>query len=80
MSKINKLENEMSEAHGKVQEFSMKKLFSLAGKIVKREKYKNVSGMDAIHYYLIQKHNWLPSQVKTMSAEDLALCLEEEKF
>ena len=80
MSKMKKLENEMSEAHGKVQENSMKRLFLFADKIVKREKYKNVSGIDAVHYYLIQKHSWLPSQVKTMNSEDLALCLEEEKF
>ncbi len=64
MNKIKKLENEMAESHGKLQENSMKRLYLFAEKLVKREKYKNVSGLDAVYYYLIQKHNWIPSQVK----------------
>ncbi len=43
-----------------------------------REEYKEYSGMDAIHYYIIQKHNWLPSQVRNLSSDDLLFLLGEE--
>jgi hypothetical protein len=46
--------------------------------IAKREKYKKHKGMDAVHFYLIQKYHWLPSQVKSLSFEDLRFLLEEE--
>lgn len=76
---MRQLEKEMASSHGKAQSTSMEILFLKAEKIVTREKYKNLSGLDAIRYFLIQKHNWLPTQVKTMSIEDLAFCLEEER-
>jgi hypothetical protein len=46
--------------------------------LARREGYKALSGMDAIHFYLIEKHHWLPAQVKALNAEDLMLLLEEE--
>ena len=46
--------------------------------IAKREKYKDLDGIEAIHFYLIHKFKWLPSQVKSMSAEDLRFVLTEE--
>ena len=46
--------------------------------IAKREKYKRHTGIDAIHFYLIQKHHWLPFQVRSMSDEDLRFVLTEE--
>ena len=46
--------------------------------LAKRNNYKAHSGIDAVHFYLVQKHNWLPSTVKAMKAEDLIFCLEEE--
>ncbi|WP_206074138.1 hypothetical protein [Pseudoalteromonas rubra] len=36
-------------------------------------------GIEAIRYYLMQKHNWLPSQVNSMSLEDLSFAVEQEK-
>lgn len=46
--------------------------------LAKKEKYKALEGMDAIHYYLIQKYHWLPSQVKSLNYNDLRFLLAEE--
>lgn len=46
--------------------------------IAEREGYKNLYGMDAVHFYLIHKFHWLPSVVRSMSADDLRLVLAEE--
>ena len=43
-----------------------------------REGYQEHDGLDAIHFYLIQKHHWLPSVVRSMSSEDLRFVLSEE--
>lgn len=47
-------------------------------KLAAREKYKAVDGIDAVHFYLVQKFGWLPSVVRSMSAEDLRFVLSEE--
>lgn len=46
--------------------------------LAKREKYKKLSGMEAIYYYLIQKYKWMPSQVRALNFEDLHLLMTEE--
>lgn len=46
--------------------------------IAQREGYKNTEGLEAIHIYLINKHHWLPREVRTMSWEDLELALHPE--
>ena len=46
--------------------------------IAKREGYKEVDGLDAIHLYLVQKHHWLPRDVRSMSPDDLRFVLSEE--
>jgi hypothetical protein len=43
-----------------------------------RNGYKAHNGLDAVHFYLIQKHGWLPRDVRTMSLEDIRFVLEEE--
>jgi hypothetical protein len=40
--------------------------------------FKVHRGLDAVCYYVIQKYNWLPRDVRTMSSEDLRFLLEEE--
>jgi len=76
MSLNEELEKHYSEA--KVE--AAKRLFEFGDKLAAREGYKELSGLNAVYYYLIQKHHWLPSQVKSLSVEDLAFCLEEETF
>jgi len=46
--------------------------------IAEREGYQKVDGMEAIYFYLVQKHHWLPRDVRTMRMEDLCLVLAEE--
>jgi hypothetical protein len=48
--------------------------------LAKREKYKDVglSGIEAIHYYLVHKFSWMPKDVKSMSYEDIRFVLSEE--
>lgn len=48
--------------------------------IAKREKYADpeLTGMDAVHYYLIHKFHWLPRDVRSMTAEDIRFVLSEE--
>lgn len=43
-----------------------------------REGYKEVDGMDAVHFYIIHKFNWPPARVRSMSADDLRFVLLEE--
>ena len=46
--------------------------------LAEREGYKGLDGMDAIFFYLIQKHNWLPKDVRSMSYDDITFVLSEE--
>jgi hypothetical protein len=46
--------------------------------VAEREGYKNLQGMEAIHFYLIHKFNWLPRDVMSMSAEHIRLVLHQE--
>ena len=46
--------------------------------IAMREGYKEVDGMNAVHFYLITNFHWLPSLVHSMSHEDLRFVLSEE--
>lgn len=40
--------------------------------------WKGIDGMDAVHYYLIQKYHWLPRDVRSMTQEDIRLALHAE--
>jgi len=46
--------------------------------LAKREKYKSLDGIEAVHYYLVQKYNWMPAQVRALNFEDLKFLLTEE--
>jgi hypothetical protein len=46
--------------------------------LAEREGYKDLQGMDAIHFYVVQKFKWPPAQVRAMSAQDLRFVLTEE--
>lgn len=41
-------------------------------------KYSEHKGIDAIRYFLMQKHNWLPNAVRSMSLDDLNFAISEE--
>ncbi|MGH8758086.1 MAG: hypothetical protein ACREVW_01000 [Burkholderiales bacterium] len=46
--------------------------------IAKREGYKGNDGIEAVQFYLIHKHNWLPRDVRSMSFEEMRFALSEE--
>ncbi len=47
--------------------------------LAEKQGYKSdLHGLDAVRYYLMQKHHWLPRDVKSMSYEDLQFALSEE--
>lgn len=46
--------------------------------IAKREGYKESGGIEAVRFYLVTKFRWLPSQVHSMSYQDLRFVLSEE--
>lgn len=47
-------------------------------RLAKREKYKSLEGLEAVHFYLVHKFSWPPAQVRGMSYEDLRFVLQEE--
>ena len=46
--------------------------------LAEREGYVDLDGLDAVRFYLMQKHNWLPRDVKAMSHEDLQFAMSQE--
>lgn len=46
--------------------------------LAEREGYKDLEGMEAIHFYVVHKFKWFPAQVRAMSAVDLRFVLTEE--
>ncbi|KKC24963.1 hypothetical protein WP12_16735 [Sphingomonas sp. SRS2] len=46
--------------------------------LAKREGYREYKAMDAIHFYLMTKHGWLPRDIRSMSFDDLRFALGEE--
>jgi hypothetical protein len=53
-------------------------LHCFGDELAKRHGYKANSGIEAVHFYLTQKHGWQPSVVRAMTAEDLRFSLSEE--
>lgn len=46
--------------------------------IAKQEGYEEVSGIDALHLYLLRRYGWTPSVVRGLTNEDLRFALEVE--
>jgi hypothetical protein len=46
--------------------------------LAQKNSYDGLDGIEAIHYYLVQKHSWLPRDVRSMSYEDLRFLLNKE--
>ncbi|MFB2653853.1 hypothetical protein [Shewanella seohaensis] len=46
--------------------------------LAEREKYKGVSGIDAVHLYICLKFCWKPSDVRAMNEQDLRFLLTQE--
>lgn len=46
--------------------------------LAEREGFHDIDGMEAIWLYLINKHHWLPRDVRSMTQDDLRLALHQE--
>lgn len=46
--------------------------------LAEREGWKDIDGMEAVWLYVINKHHWLPRDVKAMTPDDLRLVLHQE--
>ena len=47
--------------------------------LAKREGYRSgLDGLDAVRFFLMQKHQWLPRDVLNMSDEDMQFAMSEE--
>ena len=53
-------------------------LEAFGDELAKRNKYRSVHGIDAVRFFLVQKHHWLPSVVSAMTFDDLRFALSEE--
>lgn len=48
--------------------------------LARKEGYTHLDGLEAIHRYIIDKHHWLPHQVRTLTLEDYYLILGDYDF
>ena len=55
------------------------RLFVFGDVLAEREGYQGVTGIEAVHLYLIRKYGWLPKDVKAMNFSDLSLALTVEQ-
>jgi len=46
--------------------------------IAKRNDYKEQKGIDALHFYLIEKYHWTLSYVRSLKLDDISFLLREE--
>ncbi len=51
-------------------------LCKIGNQIAKKMGYEYLNELEAIYRYLIDKYNWLPSQVREFTKEDLMLLLD----
>ena len=47
-------------------------------KLANEQGFKDIEGIEAIRHYLMIKHNWLPSQVQSMSLDVIRNAVNEE--
>lgn len=76
MSNVEIYEQTRKLNHAKAELWSH--LYAFGDELAKRHGYKRLTGMEAVHYYLIQKHNWTPQQLRDMPYDDILLSLSED--
>jgi hypothetical protein len=54
---------------------------SLFGNVIsEREGYKEQFGIEAVHFYLVEKYHWTLPHVRGLGCEELRFLLREEMF
>lgn len=51
-------------------------ILAIGDQIAKQQGYKTLRGMDAVVRYLVDKHHWLPADIRRLTANELALLLD----
>ncbi|WP_230577672.1 hypothetical protein [Xylella fastidiosa] len=46
--------------------------------LASKNQWNSLDGIEALHYYLMQKHHWTPAQLREMSYKDLQFALHQE--
>lgn len=52
----------------------------IGDKLAQREHYVQICGLEAVYYYLTQKHHWTPKRVRSMRLDDIYFCIKEERL
>ena len=78
-TKIKKSEKDCQDALN-VGTQLMAELSDFGDRLAKREGYEQVSGLEAVWYYLMQKYHWTPKRVRSMRLNDIYFCLKEERL
>lgn len=55
----------------------LKTLETLGDHIAKSQKYRELTGTDALVYFLVEKYHWTPQAIRDMPKEDIDLLFEE---
>jgi hypothetical protein len=53
-------------------------LENLGDRIAEDNHYDDLDGIEAVQYFLMEKHHWTPAQVKSMSWDDLRFAMSQE--
>ncbi len=52
-------------------------LICFGDELAEREGYAQHDGIDAIHFYIVERYRWLPKDVRAMSDDDLQFLMRE---
>ncbi|UQI41900.1 hypothetical protein [Vreelandella venusta] len=73
----------LNEAEYRLFDNEAKTKYSLArfgDYLAKTHSYpRSLAGLDAVRYYLMQKHHWTPSTLRDMSIDDMEFAVAMEK-
>ncbi len=76
MNEMYKIQKRLTEANANL-EYT---LIVFGDHLAKQENYQAHSGIDAVHFYICQTYHYLPSQVRSMSVDDLRFLLAEKMY
>lgn len=77
---MNEVEVKLHDAESRLfhAEADLKSVLARRGdKLADTFGYRGTDGLDAIHRYLIEKHHWLPHDVRALSIDDLTMLTAE---
>lgn len=64
--------------HAYAMAYNQLTLLFFGDHLAAKHKYKSLNGLEAVHYYLVQKHSWEPGYVRSLSLTELLFLLSEE--